>query len=117
MSTTRGRRQLAGGFSAGTATAAARRNMGTQSPSGGTGGPSGQSMRIPRATGLVGVGVGPSQPVTYAVGGPGYSHPLLDLSSVISWRIIFGLAAVAYIVGWHVTLPGVGRIGFPRGLR
>ena len=47
------------------------------------------------------------------VGGPGYltlGHPLLDLSGVSAWRLIAVGVAIAYVVGFHVTL-GRTRLG------
>lgn len=44
---------------------------------------------------------------------PGYlgpGHPLLDLTQVGAWRLIIVGLAVAYIVGFHLTL-GRARIG------
>jgi hypothetical protein len=43
-----------------------------------------------------------------AVGGGG--HPLLDLSTVAGWRLVFVGVALAYVVGFHVTL-GRTRLG------
>jgi hypothetical protein len=37
-------------------------------------------------------------------------HPLFDLSSVSSWRLIAVGLALAYVVGFHVTL-GRTRVG------
>lgn len=50
---------------------------------------------------------GQVQPVP-GILGPG--HPLLDLSQVSSWRLIAVAVAVAYIVGFHVTI-GRARVG------
>lgn len=48
-------------------------------------------------------------------GGAGGGHAeFFDLSSVASWRLIFTLAAVAYIVGFHATLGRV-RVGVGPG--
>lgn len=46
------------------------------------------------------------------VGGAGFSlgHPLFDLSSVGAWRLIAVGLALAYVVGFHVTL-GRTRLG------
>lgn len=40
----------------------------------------------------------------------GIGHPLLDLSTVGSWRLIAVAVAIAYVIGFHVTL-GRARIG------
>lgn len=58
------------------------------------------------------VGVGDSSGrgmASYAVGGPA-AGGLFDFSSVFTWRVILALAALSYIVGFHVTLPGIGRV-------
>lgn len=34
----------------------------------------------------------------------GIGHPLLDLSNVGAWRLIAVAAAVAYVIGFHVSL-------------
>lgn len=44
----------------------------------------------------------------------GLGHPLLDLSQVGSWRLIAVAAALAYIVGFHITL-GRARLGLGPG--
>lgn len=45
-------------------------------------------------------------------GGASSHASFFDLSSVASWRMIFTLAALAYIVGFHASLGRVGvRIG------
>jgi hypothetical protein len=41
-------------------------------------------------------------------------HPLLDLSSVGAWRLIAVAVAVAYVVGFHVTI-GRARVGIGPG--
>jgi len=46
--------------------------------------------------------------------GIGMDHPLLDLNSVASWRLLAVAAAVAYIVGFHVMLGSV-RVGIGPG--
>ena len=53
------------------------------------------------------VAEGQFQPTPQTIG-PG--HPLLDLSTVSGWRLVWVAAAVAYVVGFHVTL-GRYRIG------
>ncbi|HYR17891.1 MAG TPA: hypothetical protein VEQ15_00270 [Myxococcales bacterium] len=56
------------------------------------------------------VGGAPSPiPATLGIG-----HPLLDLSTVGAWRLIAVAVAVAYIVGFHVTL-GRARLGIGPG--
>lgn len=50
-------------------------------------------------------------------GGPGYlvgPTTLLDPSSVAFWRLVAVAAAVAYVVGFHVTLNGF-RLGVGPG--
>ena len=43
-------------------------------------------------------------------GGPKAGHPLLDLSSVAGWRLVAVAAAIAYVIGFHVTI-GRTRLG------
>ena len=38
--------------------------------------------------------------------GPGGGHPLLDFSGVTGWRLLFTLAAAAYLGFWFVSLRG-----------
>jgi len=45
-----------------------------------------------------------------AVGGPKQGHPLLDLSTVSGWRLVMVGLAVAYVVGFHVSI-GRSRLG------
>jgi hypothetical protein len=54
---------------------------------------------------------GQIQPIPATLG-PG--HPLLDLSEVGSWRLIAVALAVAYVVGFHITL-GRARLGIGPG--
>lgn len=53
---------------------------------------------------------GIKQPVGGAGTGFSLGHPLFDLSSVGAWRLIAVGVALAYVVGFHVTL-GRTRIG------
>jgi len=50
---------------------------------------------------------GQMQPIP---GSLGLGHPLLDLSSVGAWRLIAVGLALAYVIGFHVTL-GRARVG------
>jgi hypothetical protein len=54
---------------------------------------------------------GQFQPIPATLG-PG--HPLLDLSTVGAWRLIAVGAALAYVIGFHVTL-GRMNIGIGPG--
>jgi hypothetical protein len=114
MSSTRGRGY--GGRYPHTGTPGAHgAEMLTQTPKGGAAEVP-ANFRVPRASGLVGVGVGPAQEGirTYAnmgTGGPGgLAGSLFDLSSVFTWRTGLVLLAVLYVVGFHVTLPVIGRV-------
>lgn len=50
-------------------------------------------------------------PQPAGVGGAGGDHAeFFDLSNVASWRLIFFLAAVGYIIGFHTSLGRV-RVG------
>jgi hypothetical protein len=88
----------------------------TQTPQA-TGADQGANFRVPRAHGLVGIGTNGNVDAavrTYNAGGVGGpSRPAIDffdLSSVFTWRTLIFLLAVGYIVGFHVTLPGLGRV-------
>lgn len=53
--------------------------------------------------------------ITPGEGGAGAGHAVfLDLSNVASWRLIFVGAALAYIVGFHVSL-GRLKLNVSRG--
>ncbi len=66
---------------------------------------------VPRAAFAVSSTTGQRGPVG-GPGGPwlGMGHPIFDLSEVSAWRLIAVGVAVAYIVGFHVTL-GRTRLG------
>lgn len=54
-----------------------------------------------------------------AIGGPGgpwlgLGHPIFDLADVSAWRLIAVGLALAYVVGFHVTL-GRTRLGIGPG--
>jgi hypothetical protein len=54
-----------------------------------------------------------------AVGGPGgpwigFDHPLFDPGSVSAWRLVAVALAVAYVVGFHVSI-GKTRLGLGPG--
>lgn len=48
------------------------------------------------------------------IGGGSDGHPLLDFSGVTGWRLLFTIAAAAYLGFWFVSL---GRGGLSGGVR
>lgn len=61
---------------------------------------------------VVGAGVGYRNPQggSQGTGGPRTPGRLFDLESVSTWRIIIAGLAVLYIAGFHIGVPGVGRV-------
>lgn len=81
---------------------------------GGVGGPEDAASRVDRnnlTRPAYRTSGGQFQPIPTFLG-PG--HPLLDLSSVGAWRLIVVVGALAYIIGFHVTL-GKVRLGIGPG--
>jgi hypothetical protein len=57
---------------------------------------------------------GQFQPAGVAAAGGAGGHPLLDLSTVAGWRLVWVVAAAAYLGFWFITL---GRGGVSGGVR